>query len=115
MILLVKQCKTCGKLGVGPNKVKLFPMDMLLFCHDCWKKQLEWSAEGRDLAINGLGYMRKMWKQHPEYVPTAKPRTSWTSYTHEQAELAGIALEHADKRSFVHFFARALYAWTLQQ
>lgn len=113
--LKIQRCKTCHMLGVGPNAVKLYPLDDLLYCErgtpkdpGCYRQALAWH-ESRPNIILALMF------------EIAKPREvkelgniDWRPYIYECCEMAAWALDH-DRRTFVHYFARAVYAWTLRE
>lgn len=116
MILTIQKCRTCGRVGVGDNSVRLHPLDGYLYCErgtpktpGCYREALAWHETRADVIL---------WLQMELAEPTHKRRfkpLEWRGFIHELCELAGIALEHHDKKSFVHYFARAMWAWDLKE
>lgn len=111
-----KRCRTCGVLGVGPAPVRLYPLDGYLYCErgtpkkpGCYREALAWDGTRQDVIF---------WLQMELAEPTRQRKFKpfeWKGFIHEQAELAGIALEHGDKKGFVHYASRALWAWYLKE
>lgn len=116
MIFQEKRCRTCGVLGVGPNPVKLYPLDDYLYCErgtpkkpGCYREALAWSETRQDVIL---------WLQLELAEPTRKrvfKPLEWTGFIHELAGMAELALMYNDRKTFVHYAARALWAWTLKE
>lgn len=92
-------------------------MNGALYCRDDWRKALVWE-EQRGAVLMGLHSLvtfdrdvrRARWAK-PRQAPVVK----WEIYILELSEMAGWALKAGDRRTFVHYFARAMYAWTLRE
>ena len=116
MNLVVQRCRTCGRVGFGPNGVKLYPLDGQLYCErgtpknpGHWKEALAWHETRQDVIL---------WLQLELAEPTRKRKfkpLEWVGFIHELAEMAGLALEHDDRRTFVHYASRAVWAWALKE
>ena len=114
MKLKIKRCHTCGALGLGPHAAKLYPLDDLLYCErgtpkapGCYRQALNWH-ESRPVVILALRFELSKPLAQQVYL-----RLDWRAYIHECSEMAAWALGK-DKRTFVHYFARAVYAWSLE-
>lgn len=115
MKLQIKKCRTCGALGVGPNAVKLRPLDNQLYCDPDWKKALDWHSN-RTEVTSGIRSMAEFEQAVRAGLRSPKlARVRWEGYILECAEMARLALKVQDKRTFVHYFSRAMYAWTLKE
>jgi hypothetical protein len=105
----IKKCFTCGALGIGPHAVKLWPFEDRLYCKEHYKEPLDWH-ESRGNIVMALMFEvarpvdRKRFKS-----------LDWRGYLTELCLLAGWALKIGDKRTFTHYFSRAMYAWSLKQ
>lgn len=112
--LQLKKCRTCGAVGVGPAAVRLFPLDGLLYCAPDFKSALDWTTN-REAVTMGLRMeeAHRLIKKHQD-VPAYYPK-DWKAYLCELSGLAAEALVMGDRRTFVHYFARALWAWELSQ
>lgn len=119
MKLEIKKCRTCGALGVGPNAVKLFPVDGQLYCKSHYGKSLDW-AVNREAVIMGIESMTKITPKEGQRI-IAKLQNApvfvkdWNGYIYEQAGMAAEALVMGDHRTFVYYFSRALWAWELSK
>lgn len=111
MRVLVQRCKKCGALGVGPAAVKLHPMNGDLLCDADWREALEWEAS-RANVVEGI--KRELTIYDKPKTKKLKPH-DWRGYITEQSEFAAWALAINDRRIFVHYFARAVYAWALKE
>lgn len=116
MKLWVKRCRTCGALGVGPKPTKLYPLDDLLYCKEDFKDALEWH-ESRGQVVSGVKSIKEFHEDvlRPPKKLKVGSRSIWRGYIEEVADMAGWALEVGDRRVFVHYFARAMYAWALKE
>lgn len=113
----VQRCRTCGKLGVGPHAVKLYPFEDHLYCREDFRGALQWH-EQRGHVTSGIESMNEfMLEIARNGSPLLKRsiQTRWEPYIRDLSGLAGWALEVGDRRTFVHYFARALYAWELRE
>lgn len=115
MLIQIKRCRTCKALGVGPNAIKLWPLNGQLYCKADWKAALQWDEQISQV-IRGLeslvGFHRDV--LHPKRKRPMR-KINWAPYIWEHAELAGIALEHGDKKTFTHYASRAILAWGLRE
>lgn len=119
MKLQIKKCRTCGALGVGPRAVKLYPMNGHLYCPNDWKGALTWE-ESRSEVLRGLQAEDQNMKDfvgawQRVSLPPRPTVTTWTAYLHELSGMAGWALQVGDRRTFVHYFSRAMWAWELSE
>lgn len=119
MKLQLKRCRTCKALGVGPRAVKLYPLDGELYCASDWKGALSWD-ESRSEVLRGLQAedqnMKDFVAAHQRMPVRPRPTvTTWTAYLHELSGMAGWALQVGDRRTFVHYFSRAVWAWELSR
>lgn len=113
--LQIKKCRTCGALGVGPFAVELFPLDDQLYCRSDWKAALEWHSNRLEVT-SGIRSMVEFDRAVRLGVRPAKiARVRWEGYIMECAEMAWLAWTNGDRRTFVYYFARAMYAWTLKE
>lgn len=111
----IKKCRTCGALGVGPNAVKLRPLDDQLYCDADWKKALDWHSNRAEVT-SGIRSMAEFEQAvRTGLRPPKVARVRWEGYILECAEMARLALGNGDKRTFAYYFARAMYAWTLKE
>jgi hypothetical protein len=113
MIFRIQKCFTCGALGVGPHKVKLWPFESRMYCREHYQEALGWD-ESRGQVIQGIKSLHENYTARPAKIKKYK-KHDWKAYIQECAEFASIALVHQDRRTFVHYFARAIYAWALQE
>lgn len=115
MKLQIKKCRTCGALGIGPCAVKLRPLDDQLYCDADWKKALDWFSN-RSEVTSGIRSMAEFEQAVRSGLRPAKIAcVRWEGYILECAEMARLALKVQDKRTFVYYFSRAMYAWTLKE
>lgn len=114
MKIKIKKCRTCGALGVGQSAVKLFPLDDLLYCKAHYGKSLDWTVN-REAVVQGLSGMVNFIEDSGKKVYLAKQSRpqKWEAYIYEQAGMAAEALVMGDRRTFVYYFSRALWAWEL--
>jgi hypothetical protein len=118
MKLIIKKCHTCKALGVGPLKVKLWPFENRLYCQEHYHQALTWD-ESRSNVTNwiksefdfekAVALVRKWGRKDP--IVRVK---NWRAYIQECSELAAWAFDK-DRRTFVYYFARAVYAWALKE
>lgn len=125
MKLTLKRCHTCHALGVGPNKVDLWPFEGRLYCKEDYKLALTWeeSRDGVTMGIDNLyeyqraairlmrktGYLEVTWKAKPGV------KWDWRFYIEDLCGIAGWAMEVGDRRTFVHYASRAVWAWALKE
>lgn len=119
MRLLLKKCHTCGRLGVGPNKIKLWPFEGRLFCQEDYKDALTWD-ESRSSVIHGITNLKDFEKAAVRLrrYGLGGPKiivSDWRGYIQELSEMAAWALQVGDKKTFVHYFSRATHAWALKE
>lgn len=116
MRIEIKKCRTCGALGVGPSAVKLFPVDGQLYCQPHFGKSLDW-AVNREAVIQGLESLVHFQQdvRNVARVAIIEPKKVWRAYIEEQAGMAAEALVMGDRRTFVYYFSRALWAWELSR
>lgn len=115
MKLQVKRCRTCGALGIGPNAVKLRMFEGRWYCDDHWLEALSWHTN-REAVISGIQSVVDFDQQVRQGLPKVKPvRVDWLPLIREWSGLAGWALEVGDRRTFVHYFSRAMQAWGLSE
>lgn len=120
MKIELKRCRTCGALGVGPNAVKLFPLDDLLYCRPHYGKSLDWTAN-REAVVQGIESMTKITPQELQRViknlgnHISGGTKNWAAFISENAGMAAEALVMGDRRTFVYYFSRALWAWELSK
>lgn len=108
MKLLVKRCHTCKARGLGPGAVKLWPFEGRLYCAEDYKDTLTWHESRPNIVMALMFEIAK-----PNEVKIwDKP--DWKQYIFECCQMAEWALGK-DKRTFVHYFSRAMYAWTLKE
>lgn len=122
MQIKLKRCADCGALGVGPNAARLYPFEGRLLCErgtaakpGCWRQALNWHAN-RPAVIAGLASYVQFLKdaaQSARVLRTVAP--SWEAYISELCELAFVALELGDLRTFEQYLARAMQAWDLKE
>lgn len=120
MKIKILRCHTCGALGVGPNKIKLWPLDDLLYCEQgsvkhpgCFRSALTWH-ESRTQVVRGIETEHNFYHTKPIKKILPKKR-DWRSMIRELSDLAGWGLEVGDKRTFVHYASRAVLAWGLKE
>lgn len=121
MKLQLKRCRTCGAVGVGPAAVRLFPLDGLLYCREHYGGSLDWTVN-RSAVVMGLERetkltlldAQKLLKKFQTAHPYA-PIKNWNAYLHELSGMAAEALVMDDRRTFVYYCARALWAWELSR
>ena len=113
--LKIQRCRTCHALGVGPLAVKLYPLDDLLYCErgtpkdpGCYRQALAWHESRPNIILALMFEIAGSGKKNITHPP------DWRAYIYECCEMAGWALGK-DKRTFVHYFSRAMYAWTLKE
>lgn len=111
MKLQLKRCRTCGAVGVGPAAVRLFPLDGLLYCAPDFKSALDWTTNREGVT---MGIEREL-RVYDRYEDLKFSPQSWSSFLHELSGMAAEALVMDDRRTFVHYFARALWAWELSR
>lgn len=125
MKLQIKKCATCGALGVGPRAVKLHPLDGLLYCErgdaetpGCYRQALDWH-ENRSTMVLAMMFenaaVESIERKMRKAVNIKSTKPGWLGFIDEQAWLAGWGLEHDDKKIFVYYFARAVWAWALKE
>lgn len=120
MKIQIQKCAQfgCSVLGVGPRAQRLWPLEGRLWCRAHFKPALDWAAAGRELMFDGIDWLRKVWKVYPEFKPLdvvkQKPK-NWRGLLEEYAGMAGWALEVGDRRTFIHYASRAVWAWALSQ
>lgn len=117
MKLQLKKCRTCGARGIGPGAVKLLPMNGVLYCAKDWKEALQWE-EDRGKVVRGLENAHNLVQDmqcKADAPPPAQrtPKTDWLPWIYECAGMAAWALKEGDRRTFVHYFARAVWGWDL--
>ncbi len=122
MRLTLKRCHTCRALGVGPRAVRLWPFEGRMYCASDYRDALTW-GESRGNVVRGtenlynyqqdaIKHMRKS-----GYIEFAmlKPKQNWRAYITECSVMAAMALEYDDRRTFVYYFSRAVWAWALKE
>lgn len=115
VLIQIKRCRTCKALGVGPNAVKLWPLNGQLYCKAHWSESLQWEEQISQV-IRGLESIKSFHREVTHPVRKRPPRrTDWRGYIWECAGLAGLALEHGDKKTFTHYASRAILAWGLKE
>lgn len=115
MQIQLKKCRTCGALGVGPDAAKLYPLDDLLYCKAHYGNSLDWTVN-REAVVQGLGGMVNFLKDSKKiYVAKQESPKNWRSYIEELSGMAAEALVMGDRRTFVYYFSRALWAWELSR
>ena len=105
----------------GAKPTKLMPWEGGYMCDTHMREALDW-YEVRPSVINAVEsfvtmdtQVRALVKKTGYMVKPVKTITkSWVAYIYECAEFAGIALDHDDRRTFVYYFSRAMYAHTLE-
>jgi hypothetical protein len=119
MKVILQRCHTCKALGVGPHAVKLWPFEGRMYCKEHYRDPLTWH-ESRSEVIRGIevefdfGWAVKQlrrWGRKPAVIKIQ----NWRGYIEELCSLAEFGLLRGDKRTFVHYFARATYAWALKE
>lgn len=108
MKLQVKRCHTCKARGLGPGAVKLWPFEGRLYCAEDYKDTLSWHESRPNIILALMFEIAEPGKKQVTYPP------DWRSYIYECCEMAAWALDR-DRRTFVHYFSRAMYAWTLKE
>jgi hypothetical protein len=122
MRLTVRKCRTCGALGLGPNAIDLWPLDGWLYCREDFKTALQWD-EQRSHVVRGVSNLytyqqdavRRIKKLGYLQITKVEAKWDWRGYIQDCAGLAGWALEADDRRTFVYYFSRAMYAWSLME
>lgn len=124
MKLTLQKCAWpgCTVLGVGPGAQKLYPTAGRLWCRKHVRDQIDWEVERENVVhAIGQGYdfdkavasglLAKILKK----MNQKQPPKDWRGFIEECAGLAGWALSAGDRRTFVYYFARALWAWELSK
>lgn len=119
MKLVLRRCHTCKALGVGPHRVKLWPFEGRLYCKRDYMDALTWD-ESRWGVVGGIKNIHDFDQAVTfvrRYGRKVRPAgvINWSPYIVECAELAGWALVVDDRRTFVYYFSRALWAWALKE
>lgn len=119
MKIVIKKCHECGALGVGPHAVKLWPFESRMYCKEHYKDPLQWH-ENRAAVTQGIesvftfeqaaALLRRWGRKNP-----VVRITNWKPHIQELCALAEFGLLRGDKRTFVHYASRAIYAWGLSQ
>jgi hypothetical protein len=120
--LILKRCFSCGALGIGLWAVKLWHFESRMYCREHYRDALTWhesrgnislalqieDANVREAArrVRETGYLTKVVRQ---------PKIQWLWYLHDLCALAEFGLLHGDRKTFVYYFARAVYAWELKE
>jgi hypothetical protein len=117
MKIQLKKCRTCGALGVGPAAQRLYPLEGQLYCKAHYGRSLDWEVN-REAVVMGIEGMVNFIKDahgHKIYITKRSTTQRWEGYIYEQAGMAGEALVIGDRRTFVYYFSRALWAWELSR
>lgn len=114
-----RRCWTCGARGLGPGAVKLFPFEDRLYCAEDFKAALEWDSR-RDTVTGGIKHVITFEKaaqliRRYGRKPAVVRVSNWTPYIWDLCTMAEFGLLRGDRKTFVHYFARAMYAWTLKE
>lgn len=121
MQIKIKKCKVCGAMPFGAHPVKLMPWEGVWICDKHMREALDWH-EIRPSVIRAVeSYVNMLADAQKRILRTGYltaftipgRKKNWTPYLQECAGMAELALLHDDRRTFVHYFSRALYAHTL--
>jgi len=122
MKLTLRRCHTCRALGVGPNRVKLWPFEGRLYCGSDYRDVLTWDESRGNIVLalqiedaNVREGVRRLRRTGYLTLPTVIHRTEWRGYICDLCQMAGWALAVGDRRTFVYYFSRAVWAWALKE
>lgn len=121
MQIKIKECRVCGAMPFGVRPVKLMPWEGAYVCDKHMRDALDWH-EVRPSVIRAVESYVNMLAEAKKRIgrtgylsaPDSVKQFDWRGYIQECCGMAELALLHDDRRTFVHYFSRALYAHTLK-